>query len=149
MVVALLASRTVIATGVQFTTSPLNLSIFGLGCLILMVGKLVTCACERPGATAQTKPTIATHATALRSFFIDGDFQRLQKLGVLRSEAHLRLDRALRPFERSFILALVESYGCFEHQEYVVARRLDVGDRLRDAFGFGKGLVDGATELFH
>src|SRR5580658_2013440 len=68
------------------------------------------------------------------------------------------LESALRLFVGSFNLfvfilgafvAPVETNGRFQHQEYVVSRSFDLADRLRDAVGFGEGIVNRVSQLLH
>jgi hypothetical protein len=106
---------------------------------------------ESPAAYGESALTPAPPAAGETGGDADPSDQCPEESVILGREGDLGSFADLRFKRRSSLLfvSLVETDGCFQHQEDVVTLFLDLTDHFGNAFRFGKGFVDGVSQLPH
>ena len=100
----------------------------------------------------------------LAFLFVDCDFQRLQEFLILRRQFDLAsrfelslgwgfgfysLNFTVFRFVLPVFFAFVKPYRCFQYQEDILARALNLSDSSRNAVGVGQRFVDRIAKLLH
>src|ERR1035438_2114487 len=97
-----------------------------------------------------------TPGGSLRRFFVDGNAKCFQESLILSREANLAGSGDFPRFGGSLfigtafaVLALIKTDRRFQNEEHVVSSALNLADRLCNALGVGKRIVDRVSQVLH